>query len=52
MAEVITVATIAAHIIELVDLGIRVLNRLGEYQSTLAEIPKRSATSKPSYPSY
>jgi hypothetical protein len=40
MAEIMTVVTIAAHIIELVDLGIRVLNRLGEYQSTLAEIPE------------
>jgi len=40
MAEVLAVVGIAANIGSLVDFGIRVLERLEQYQSTLAEIPE------------
>ncbi|KAF2195127.1 hypothetical protein K469DRAFT_4106 [Zopfia rhizophila CBS 207.26] len=40
MAEALAVVSIVANIIQLVDFGTRVLTRLDQYQSTLAEIPK------------
>ncbi|KAH0543478.1 hypothetical protein FGG08_002243 [Glutinoglossum americanum] len=40
MAEALAVVGIVANIIQLVDLGSRVLKRLEEYQSDLGEIPE------------
>lgn len=40
MAEALAVVGIVANIIQLVDFGTRVLKRLDQYQSTLAEIPE------------
>jgi hypothetical protein len=40
MAEALAVVGIVANIVQLVDFGTRVLKRLNEYQSSLAEIPE------------
>ncbi|OCK73508.1 hypothetical protein K432DRAFT_233234, partial [Lepidopterella palustris CBS 459.81] len=40
MAEALAVVGIVANIIQLVDFGTRVLNRLNQYQSTVTEIPE------------
>lgn len=40
MVEALAVVSIVASIIQLVDYGTRVLERLDQYQSTLAEIPE------------
>jgi hypothetical protein len=40
MAEALVAVGIVANIIQLVDFGSRVLNRLEEYQSNLGDIPK------------
>ncbi|KAF2464103.1 TPR-like protein [Lindgomyces ingoldianus] len=40
MAEALAVVGIVANIVQLVDFGSRVLKRLEEYQSSLAEIPE------------
>ncbi|PVH90556.1 hypothetical protein DM02DRAFT_711452 [Periconia macrospinosa] len=40
MAEALAVVGIVANIVQLVDFGTRVLKRLNQYQSSLAEIPE------------
>jgi hypothetical protein len=40
MAEALAVVSIVANIIQLVDVGTRILTRLDQYQSTLVEIPE------------
>lgn len=40
MAEALAVVSVVANIIQLVDFGTRVLSRLEQYQSTVAEVPE------------
>src|ERR1700759_374988 len=40
MAEALAVVSVVSSIVQLVDFGSKVLQRLREYQTTLGEIPK------------